>query len=135
VTVDPSKLQSIFDLLEKGKPLTPQDVEVLVAGLASKQVTMANAKGAIAIGESADEATIISGDRNISISKELAQVLQEKGASIDLHSGDRTVVNNYFFNVSADAAENNNRLSQQFDLLLAGVNPEIVQQARQKSLP
>jgi hypothetical protein len=135
VTVDPSKLQSIFDLLEKGKPLTPTDVEVLVAGLASKQVTMANAKGAIAIGESADEATIISGDRNISISKELAQVLQEKGASIDLHSGDRTVVNNYFFNVSADAAEKNNRLSQQFDLLLAGVNPEIVQQARQKSLP
>jgi hypothetical protein len=135
VTVDPSKLQSIFDLLEKGKPLTPTDVEVLLAGLASKQVTMANAKGAIAIGESADEATIISGDRNISISKELAQVLQEKGASIDLHSGDRTVVNNYFFNVSADAAEKNNRLSQQFDLLLAGVNPEIVQQARQKSLP
>jgi vWA-MoxR associated protein C-terminal domain len=136
VTVDSSKLQSIFDLLEAGTPLTPQDMEILGAGLASKKVTMATAKGSIAIGGSADGATLISGDRNISITKELAQDIEEKAAGrIDIHSGDRTVVNNYFFNVSADAAEKNNRLSQQLDLLLAGVNPDIVQQAYQKSLP
>jgi vWA-MoxR associated protein C-terminal domain len=136
VTVDSSKLQSIFDLLEAGTPLTPQDMEILGAGLASKQVTMATGKGSIAIGGSADGATLISGDRNINITKELAQAIQEKvPGNIDIHSGNRTVVNNYFFNVSADAAEKNNRLSQQLDLLLAGVNPEIVQQAYQKSLP
>jgi hypothetical protein len=136
VTVDSSKLQSIFDLLEAGTPLTPQDMEILGAGLASKQVTMATGKGSIAIGGSADGATLISGDRNISITKELAQDIEKKVAgNIDIHSGDRTVVNNYFFNVSADAAEKNNRLSQQLDLLLAGVNPDIVQQAYQKSLP
>jgi hypothetical protein len=136
VTVDSSKLQSIFDFLEAGTPLTPQDMEILGAGLASKQVTMATGKGSIAIGGSADGATLISGDRNISITKELAQDIEKKVAgNIDIHSGDRTIVNNYFFNVSADAAEKNNRLSQQLDLLLAGVNPDIVQQAYQKSLP
>jgi hypothetical protein len=137
MTVDPSKLQSIFDLLEAGKPLSTQDLEILLAGLASKQVAMATAKGAIAVGGSADGATLISGDRNINITKELAQDIQEKvPGNIDIHSGDRSTVNNYnFFIIGADAVEKNDRLLQQLDLLLKDVNPEIVKQARQKSLP
>jgi hypothetical protein len=136
VTVDPSKLQTIFDLLEAGKPLSTQDLEILLAGLAFKQVAMATAKGAIAVGGSADGATLISGDRNINITKEFAQAIQEKvPGNIDIHSGNRTVVNNYFFNVSADAGEKDNRRSQQFDLLLEKINSDIVEQAYQKSLP
>jgi hypothetical protein len=136
VTVDPSKLQSIFDLLEAGTPLTPQGIEILVAGLASKKVTMATAKGSTAIGGSADGATLISGDRNINIPQDLAQSLRERDGNIDLHSGDRSTVNNYtFLSVSLDARENDSRVLQQLILLLKEVNPEIVQQARQKSLP
>jgi hypothetical protein len=136
VTVDPSKLQSIIDRLEAGNPLKSEDLEILVAGLVTKQVIMATGKSAIALGTSADGATISSGDRNIIIPKEIAEAIQAKiGGNIDLHSGDRTVVNNYFFNLSADATEKNNRSLQQLHILLEEVNPEIVQQAYQKSLP
>jgi vWA-MoxR associated protein C-terminal domain len=136
VTVDPSKLQSILDQLEAGNPLKSENLEILVAGLATKQVIMATGKSAIALGTSADNATITSGDRNIVIPKEIAEAIQAKiGGNIDLHSGDRTVVNNYFFNLSADATEKNNRSLQQLHILLEEVSPEIVQQAYQKSLP
>jgi hypothetical protein len=111
VTVDPLKLQSIFDLLEGGGSWTSQDVEVLVAGLASKQVTTATSKGAIAIGGNADGSTLMSGNRNINITKELAQEIRGGvPGNIDVHSGDRTVVNNYYFNLSAESTEKDNRL-------------------------
>jgi vWA-MoxR associated protein C-terminal domain len=137
VTIDPSKLQSIFDLLEAGKSLLPQDLEILGAGLASNQVTIATAKGTMAIGGSVVGSTLTSGDRNINITKELAQAIQEKvPGNIDIHSGDRSTFNNYnFFIVSADAAEKDNWLLQQFHLLLKQINSDIVEQAYQKSLP
>lgn len=137
MTVDPSKLQSILDRLEAGNPLKSEDLETLVAGLATRQVIMATGKSAIALGTSADGATISSGDRNIIIPKEIAEAIQEKiGGNIDLHSGDRHTTNNYtFLSIHADSVGKNNRLLEQINLLLEDVDPKIIQQAYKQSLP
>jgi vWA-MoxR associated protein C-terminal domain len=137
VTVDPSKLQSILDRLEAGNPLKSEDLEILVAGLATRQVIMATGKSAIALGTSADGATISSGDRNIIIPKEIAEAIQEKiGGNIDLHSGDRHItINNTFLSIHADSVKKNNWLQQQINLILKDVDPKIIQQAYKQSLP
>jgi vWA-MoxR associated protein C-terminal domain len=129
VTVDPSKLQSILDRLEAGNPLKSEDLEILVAGLA----TMATAKSAVALGTSADNATITSGDRNIIIPKEIAEAIQEKiGGNIDLHSGDRTT--NIYISVS-NVEDTSFQESQKIVVILEPIALEILQQLYRQSLP
>ena len=135
MTIEPSKLQSILDRLEAGNPLKSEDLEILVVGLATKQVTMATGKSAVAIGSSADNATIISGDRNIVIPKELAQTIQEKaGVKLDFHSGDRITNNYYFLNPDRLNAAEQQQLPKLIEIL-ESIDLKVLQQIYLELLP
>jgi hypothetical protein len=99
VTEDSSKLADILDSIEAGGTPSSQELQILVAALTAKQITMATGERSIALCGSADGAIITSGDRNIVIPPELTRLIQDKmGGHIDFHSGDRnTNIYCYFF--------------------------------------
>jgi hypothetical protein len=135
VKTDPSKLSAILDRLEAGNPLKPEDLEILVAGLTTRQITMATGKSAVALGTSADNATITSGDRNIVIPKEIARLLQDNmRGNIDFHSGDRVTNNYYFLNPDRLDSAEQQKLPQLIEILKS-IDLEVLQQIYLELLP
>jgi hypothetical protein len=67
MTINPSDLQAVVDRLEKGENLSERDSQLLVTAAQSRQITIATGEGAVAIGGSADGATILTVNGNIFI--------------------------------------------------------------------
>jgi hypothetical protein len=118
------------------------DIHAIVAALQTQKITLETGKRAVAIAGSADDAVIVTGDRNIIVSKELAQLLQEKARGItnlEQQFGDRqnTFIN--FFMLGSEQVGAKTQQGQGFEqvsLLLEQLNqPGIVQQVYRETLP
>jgi hypothetical protein len=138
VTVDPSKLQAILDRVSAQQLLSQEEQGILAAALQSGNITLADGDRAVAIGGNADNAVIVTGDRNILISKELGQALQEKiqgAGNVEQQFGDRqTTVNNFF--ILGSGAENTQRQqNQQMGVLLQQLPEALIRQAYLDRLP
>ena len=120
--VDLSKLPAIRDRLAAQQSLSQEEQGVLAAAVQARKITLADGDQAVAIGGSADNAVIVTGDRNILISKEFGLALQEKiqgAGTVDQQFGDRqTTVNNYFILGSESANVKQQQDQQQVGLLL-----------------
>jgi len=77
MSVNRSDLQAIFDRIEAGKPLSPQELQTLAAAVRSQQITLATGDRAAAIGGSADGAVIITGDGNLVLQASDAEFFKE----------------------------------------------------------
>ena len=75
--VDSAQLRAIFNRLEAGKRLGKQDLQILTAAVRSQQLTIATGDRAVAIGGNADGAVIVTGDRNIIITRADADAIRE----------------------------------------------------------
>lgn len=158
MAVDSEVLQAIFDRIEAGKHLDPQDLQILIEAVRSQQVTVASGDRAVAIGGNANNAVIITGDRNILIPQELAQALQEKigkagnfsqqigdRQTVDTGGGDSVggnldkstqIVNNFFLFGKSQAGVELHPPYQGLNQLLAQLGASnLVRQAYRESLP
>jgi vWA-MoxR associated protein C-terminal domain len=136
--IDSSKLQAIFDQIERGEWPNQQELQILVSAAQSQQVTLAMGDRAAAIGGSADHAVIVTGDRNIVISKELGQALQEKiqgAGNVEQQFGDRQTTNNFFFGLGNEPTAIQAQQRQQVSLLLQQLPLEVLQRVYRDVLP
>lgn len=139
MTVGSSKLQAILNRVSAQQPLSQEEQEVLAAALQGGKINLANGDRAVAIGGDADNAVIVTGDRNILISKELGEALQEKiqgAGTVKQQFGDRqTTVNNYFIMGSESANAQRQQDQQQVGLLLQQLPIALIRQAYRDALP
>jgi hypothetical protein len=138
VTVDPSRLQAILDRLETHQPLGDEDRDILAKAVRFGQSTLAGGDRAVAIGGNADNAMIMTGDRNIVIPKELAEFLQGqvgKGGDVNQQIGDRQTTVNNFFIFGTDRTNVQQQQNQQMELLLQQLPEALIRQAYRDALP
>jgi vWA-MoxR associated protein C-terminal domain len=139
VTVDPSKLQAILDRVSSQQPLSQEGEGILAAALQAGKITLAGGDRAVAIGGNADNAVIVTGDRNILISKDLGQALQEKiqgAGNFEQQFGDRqTTINFNFLTLGNESANTQRQQEQQVGLLLQQLPQALVRQAYRDALP
>ena len=64
MTINPSDLQAVVDRLEAGEDLSEQDLQILATAVRSRQISIATGERAVAVGGSADGATIVTGNGN-----------------------------------------------------------------------
>jgi NB-ARC domain len=64
MTIDPSDLQAVVDRLEAGADVSEQDLQILAIAVRSRQISIATGERAVAVGGSADGATIVTGNGN-----------------------------------------------------------------------
>ena len=135
---DFSKLQEILDH-RIGEPLSQEELSLLVSALQSGRITLSSGERSATIGGNADHAVIVTGDRNILISKELGEALQEKmqgSGTVEQHFGDRqTTVNNYFILGSEPANVQRQQDQQQVGLLLQQLPIALIRQVYRDTLP
>jgi vWA-MoxR associated protein C-terminal domain len=135
---DFSKLQEILDR-KVWEQLSQQELNLLVSALQAGKITLSGGDRAAAIGGNADNAVIVTGDRNILISKELGQALQEKiqgAGTVEQQFGDRrTTVNNYLFFGNESANLQRQQDQQQVGLLLQQLPIGLIRQAYREALP
>jgi vWA-MoxR associated protein C-terminal domain len=135
---DFSKLQEILDH-RIGEPLSQEELNLLVSALQSGKITLSGGERSAAIGGDADNAVIVTGDRNILISKELGEALQEKiqgAGTVKQQFGDRqTTINNYFILGSESANVQRQQDQQQVGLLLEQLPIALIRQAYRDALP
>ncbi len=138
--VDSAGLDTILNRLEAGKRLSKQDLQTLVAAVRLQQVTIATGDRAVAIGGSADGAVIVTGDRNILIPKELAQLLQERignAGNFNQQIGDRPITLNYMPILFGEPMGKQSHLEiEQLCLLLKQLNNlDLIQAIERDTLP
>ena len=134
---DFSKLQEVLDH-RIGESLSQEELNLLVSALQSGKITLSGGERSVAIGGNADNAVIVTGDRNILISKELGEALQEKmqgAGTVEQQFGDRqTTVNNYFI-LGSESANIQRQQDQQIGLLLQQLPIALIRQAYRDALP
>ena len=134
---DFSKLQEILNH-RIGESLSQEELNLLVSALQSGKITLSGGERSAAIGGNADNAVIVTGDRNILISKELGEALQEKlkgAGTVEQQFGDRqTTVNNYFI-LGNESANTQRQQDQQIGLLLQQLPIALIRQAYRDTLP
>jgi hypothetical protein len=138
VTVDPSKLQVILDRVSAQQLLSQEEQGVLAAALQAGKITLADGDRAVAIGGNADNAVIVTGDRNILISKEMGQALQEKiqgAGNVEQQFGDRQTTINNIFILGNEPTAIQAQQQQQVSLLLQQLPLEVLQRAYRDVLP
>jgi predicted NACHT family NTPase len=75
--VDATGLEAIFSRIEAGKRLSKHDLQTLVAAVRLQQVTIATGDRAVAISGNADGAVIVTGNRNLIITRADAEAIRE----------------------------------------------------------
>jgi hypothetical protein len=141
VTVDPSKLQAILDRVSAQQLLSQEEQGVLAAALQSGKITLADGDQAVAIGGNANNAVIVTGDRNIliPIPKDLAEFLRGQGGEINQSIGNQrtnTNIVNLFMMGGGSSETNTQQVLQQVSILLEQLNqPDMIRQAYQAALP
>ena len=135
---DFSKLQEVLDH-RIGESLSQEELNLLVSALQSGKITLSGGERSAAIGGNADSSVIVTGDRNILISKELGEALQEKlqgAGTVEQQFGDRQItVNNYFILGSESANVQRQQDQQQVGLLLQQLPIALIRQAYRDALP
>jgi NB-ARC domain len=83
MTINPSDLQAVVDRLEAGEDLSKQDLQILATAVQSGQILSTTGERAVAVGGSADGATIVTGNGNIVIPganvESILNLLRERG--------------------------------------------------------
>jgi NB-ARC domain len=64
MTINRSDLQAVVDRLEAGEDLSERDLQLLATAVRSRQISIATGERAVAVGGSADGATIVTGNGN-----------------------------------------------------------------------
>ena len=138
MTVDLSKLPTILDRLAVQQSLSQEEHGILALAAQLGKITLSGGEGSVAIGGNADHTIIMTGDRNIVISKELAQVLQEKiqgTGSFEQQIGDRQTTINNFFLLGNEATALQTQQGQQVSALLQQLPIELIQRIYRDVLP
>lgn len=118
LTTEDNKLQCILDRLKIQQAPIQADLDELVKAVKSGQITIASGDRAIAIGESADGAAILSGDNNA-------------------NNSNNTTNNIVVLMLGSDRPNSNidSQLLQKISLILEQLDPDIIQQTYQDTLP
>jgi hypothetical protein len=135
VPADLPQLPAILDRLATKQSLSQEELGILALAAQAGQITLSGGERSIAIGGSADNAVIVSGDRNILIPKEMGEALREKmqtAGNVEQQIGDRQTTIN-IFNFGNDAKSIQER--QQLGLLLQQIPVEVLQKAYRSALP
>jgi hypothetical protein len=138
VTVDLSQLPAILDRLAAQQSLSQEEQGILAVAAQAGKITLSGGERSAAIGGNADNAVIVTGDRNILISKELGQALQEKiqgAGNVEQQFGDRQTTNYNFFLLGNDTSAIQVQQQQQVSLLLQQLPLEVLQRAYRDVLP